>query len=233
MLKHLFPSAAAAREPRPVRPSARRRCRASAGTRDGAGNRAGYAPAMAIRALVFDVFGTLVDWRSGVADAFQASGVSGDPYELADAWRARYRPILAEVNDGARPWGSFDELHLVTLDDLLSERGVELSGAARGELVGGLASPGPVAGRPRGPRGAARRARRWRCSPTATSPCSSTSPATATCASSRPLGRAGPGLQARAGGLPHRRPPARRGSPPSSCWWPPIHGTSRAPAMPA
>jgi 2-haloacid dehalogenase len=91
---------------------------------------------MAVRAVAFDVFGTLVDWRSGVAGAFRASGVSGDPYELADAWRARYRPILAEVNDGARPWGNFDELHLVTLDDLLSERGLELSGEARGALVG-------------------------------------------------------------------------------------------------
>ncbi len=91
---------------------------------------------MAIRAVAFDVFGTLVDWRSGVAGAFQASGVSGDPYELADAWRSRYRPILAEVNDGARPWGSFDDLHLVTLDDLLSERGAELSDAQRRELVG-------------------------------------------------------------------------------------------------
>ena len=90
---------------------------------------------MAVRAVAFDVFGTLVDWRSGVADAFRASGVSGDPYELAEAWRARYRPILAEVNDGARPWGSFDDLHLVTLDDLLSERGAELSDAARRELV--------------------------------------------------------------------------------------------------
>jgi 2-haloacid dehalogenase len=91
---------------------------------------------MAVRAVAFDVFGTLVDWRSGVADAFRASGVSGDPYELADAWRARYRPILAEVNDGARPWGGFDDLHLVTLDDLLCERGVELSDAARRALVG-------------------------------------------------------------------------------------------------
>ena len=91
---------------------------------------------MAVRAVAFDVFGTLVDWRSGVADAFRVSGVLGDPYELADAWRARYRPILAEVNEGARPWGSFDDLHLVTLDDLLSERGAELSGAARRELVG-------------------------------------------------------------------------------------------------
>jgi len=91
---------------------------------------------MAVRAVAFDVFGTLVDWRSGVADAFRASGVSGDPYELAEAWRARYRPILAEVNDGERPWGSFDDLHLVTLDDLLRERGAELSDAARRELVG-------------------------------------------------------------------------------------------------
>jgi 2-haloacid dehalogenase len=90
---------------------------------------------MAVRALVFDVFGTLVDWRSGVAASFRASGVSGDPYELADAWRARYRPILAEVNDGSRPWGNFDDLHLVTLDDLLTEREVELSVEERRRLV--------------------------------------------------------------------------------------------------
>jgi 2-haloacid dehalogenase len=91
---------------------------------------------MAVRALVFDVFGTLVDWRSGIAEAFRASGASGDPEELADAWRARYRPILDEVNDGVRPWGDFDELHLATLDDLLTERGVELPVAERHRLVG-------------------------------------------------------------------------------------------------
>jgi 2-haloacid dehalogenase len=90
---------------------------------------------MAVRALVFDVFGTLVDWRSGVAEAFRASGVSGDPEELADAWRARYAPILMEVNGGLRPWGNLDELHLVTLDDLLIERGVELPVAERHRLV--------------------------------------------------------------------------------------------------
>ena len=90
---------------------------------------------MAVRALVFDVFGTLVDWRSGVADSFRASGVSGDPYELADAWRARYGPILAEVNAGARPWGNLDELHRATLDDLLVERGVELAEQRRHALV--------------------------------------------------------------------------------------------------
>jgi 2-haloacid dehalogenase len=91
---------------------------------------------MAVRALVFDVFGTLVDWRSGVADAFRRSGVSGDPEELADAWRARLWPILAEVNDGSRPWGNFDDLHLVALDDLLTERGMDLPAEARHRLVG-------------------------------------------------------------------------------------------------
>lgn len=91
---------------------------------------------MAVRALVFDVFGTLVDWRSGVAAAFLASGVAGDPEELADAWRTRYRPILAEVNEGSRPWADFDELHLVTLDDLLAERGLQLPVEERRRLVG-------------------------------------------------------------------------------------------------
>ena len=91
---------------------------------------------MAVRALVFDVFGTLVDWRSGVAEAFRASGVPGDPEELADAWRERYRPILDEVNDGSRPWGDFDELHLATLDALLAQRGVELAVQERHRLVG-------------------------------------------------------------------------------------------------
>jgi 2-haloacid dehalogenase len=90
---------------------------------------------VAVRAIVFDVFGTLVDWRSGVAGAFRASGVPGDPQELADAWRARYRPILAEVNAGSRPWGDFDELHLATLHDLLAERGVELPAQERRRLV--------------------------------------------------------------------------------------------------
>ena len=91
---------------------------------------------MAVRALVFDVFGTLVDWRSAVTEAFRASGVAGDPAELADDWRSRYRPILAEVNEGSHPWGDFDELHLVTLGDLLSERRVELSAEERQRLVG-------------------------------------------------------------------------------------------------
>src|SRR5436190_19993377 len=90
---------------------------------------------MAVRALVFDVFGTLVDWRTGVAEAFRCSEVKGEPAELADDWRGRYMPILAEVNDQKRPWGNFDELHLATLDALLDERGLDASAETRGRLV--------------------------------------------------------------------------------------------------
>lgn len=90
---------------------------------------------MALRALVFDVFGTLVDWRTGVAAAFRDAGVPGDPDELADAWRSRYQPILSEVNAGTRPWGNFDVLHLSTLDNLFAERGITLDLEGRWRLV--------------------------------------------------------------------------------------------------
>ncbi len=90
---------------------------------------------MAARALVFDVFGTLVDWRTGIAEAFRASGLAGDPEKLADDWRGRLVPILGEVNDGSRPWGDFDELHHVTLDDLLTERDTDLAAERRAGLV--------------------------------------------------------------------------------------------------
>jgi 2-haloacid dehalogenase len=92
---------------------------------------------VAVRALVFDVFGTLVDWRSGISQAFREAGVPGDPEELADGWRDRYIPILLEVNSGTRPWGDFDLLHHATLDDLLSERELELDAETRERLVVG------------------------------------------------------------------------------------------------
>jgi 2-haloacid dehalogenase len=90
---------------------------------------------LAVRALVFDVFGTLVDWRSGLARAFLASNVSGDPHELADAWRARFWPLLAAVNAGDRPWATFEELHAVALNELLLERGMDLPAPQRALLL--------------------------------------------------------------------------------------------------
>jgi 2-haloacid dehalogenase len=91
-------------------------------------------------ALVFDVFGTLVDWRSGVAAAFAAAGLDdgagADPARLADDWRARYAPALADVNAGARTWSTLDDLHRATLDELLAERSLTgVDEAIRGELV--------------------------------------------------------------------------------------------------
>ena len=90
---------------------------------------------MAIRALVFDVFGTLLDWRTGIAQAFRAASLEGDENELADDWRGRYVPILAQVNKGKRPWGNFDELHHATLDDLLRERGLQADAQTRERLI--------------------------------------------------------------------------------------------------
>ncbi len=92
---------------------------------------------MPVRALVFDVFGTLVDWRSGIAAAFREGGVPGDPEELADAWRERYVPILLEVNNRVRRWGNFDELHLATLADVLAERELDPAIEERRKLVSG------------------------------------------------------------------------------------------------
>jgi 2-haloacid dehalogenase len=88
------------------------------------------------RALVFDVFGTLVDWRSGVAAAFAAAGVEGDPHELADDWRGRYAPALREANRGLRPHETLDDLHAQTLDELLADRGLQVDGATRAGLLG-------------------------------------------------------------------------------------------------
>lgn len=88
-----------------------------------------------VRALTFDVFGTLVDWRSTVARAFGDSGLAADSEELADDWRARALAATQEVNQKQRPWQSFDELHGATLDELLAERGLEVPNERRIALV--------------------------------------------------------------------------------------------------
>lgn len=76
------------------------------------------------KALFFDVFGTCVDWRSGVAREVAAlagrSGVSVDAHAIADAWRAEYQPRMQTVRDGSRPWVSLDVLHRESLDGVLA-----------------------------------------------------------------------------------------------------------------
>jgi 2-haloacid dehalogenase len=90
-------------------------------------------------ALVFDVFGTCVDWRRGVAREVAAiataHGVALDAFAFADAWRAMYQPAMEEVRAGRRPWTILDVLHRESLDTLVPRFGLqELDDAARGAL---------------------------------------------------------------------------------------------------
>src|SRR5947209_3982497 len=90
---------------------------------------------MEVRALTFDVFGTLFDWRSTVTRAFDHSGLGADPDQLADDWRGRALAATQQVNQDQRPWASFDQLHEVTLAELLDDRGLELPAGERSALV--------------------------------------------------------------------------------------------------
>jgi 2-haloacid dehalogenase len=93
------------------------------------------------RALLFDVFGTCVDWRSGVireGEALARRRGLGDVdwAGLADAWRARYQPQLETVRSGSRPWVDLDVLHREALDGLLGRFGLEgLGEEDRAELT--------------------------------------------------------------------------------------------------
>ena len=81
------------------------------------------------RAFIFDVFGTLVDWREGVAtivgSAFEENGVTIDAYTFADAWRARYEPAMASIRMQGRAYVALDILHRENLDATLAEFGIE------------------------------------------------------------------------------------------------------------
>lgn len=95
---------------------------------------------MTIRALVFDVFGTLVDWRSGVArEAKRLLGARApglDAGAFADAWRARYQPSMEKVRSGARPYVDLDTLHAETLSEVLTQFGIDdAPDPVRAELV--------------------------------------------------------------------------------------------------
>jgi 2-haloacid dehalogenase len=77
----------------------------------------------AVKALVFDVFGTVVDWRGSIIREGVALGrgrkLKVDWPAFADAWRAGYRPAMARVRSGELPWTKIDDLHRMILDDLL------------------------------------------------------------------------------------------------------------------
>ena len=92
-----------------------------------------------VRVLAFDIFGTTVDWYTGVsaqlAALFAAHGVQVDAGEFTSAWRGRYIPSMQQVQSGQRPWAYLDTLHRESLDDLLAQHGADLDEPARAEAV--------------------------------------------------------------------------------------------------
>ena len=87
------------------------------------------APIRGVRALFFDVFGTLVDWRTSVArEAENILGMLGhqlDWIAFADAWRAEYQPGMEEVRSGREPFAKLDVLHRQGLVRLLPRFGLQ------------------------------------------------------------------------------------------------------------
>ena len=94
---------------------------------------------MSPRALAFDVFGTVVDWRSSIIRELEAfgetHGVQQDWPAFADSWRAGYAPAMERVRRGDLPWTRIDDLHRMILGDLLDSAGiVSVSGKDVDEL---------------------------------------------------------------------------------------------------
>lgn len=83
----------------------------------------------AIKALVFDVFGTVVDWRGSIAREVDAlavvHGIALDAEAFVDAWRAGYAPAMQRVRVGELPWMRIDALHRLILDTLLPRFGLD------------------------------------------------------------------------------------------------------------
>jgi 2-haloacid dehalogenase len=82
-----------------------------------------------VKALFFDVFGTLIDWRTSIAREARAAlsvhGVAIDWLAFADAWRAQYQPAMDEVRSGRLPFSKLDVLHRRNLDVVLAQFGLE------------------------------------------------------------------------------------------------------------
>ena len=83
-----------------------------------------------VKALTFDVFGTVVDWRGSIAREGRALGkelgLRADWAAFADAWRAGYQPAMQEVRAGTLPWTNIDGLHRRILDRILDESGLDM-----------------------------------------------------------------------------------------------------------
>jgi 2-haloacid dehalogenase len=99
------------------------------------------------RALLFDVFGTVVDWRSGIAREaapfLTRHGLPLDPHAFADAWRDRYQAAMQAVRSGARPFTRLDTLHRENLEAVLRDAGAHLPRGASADLPRGASADLP------------------------------------------------------------------------------------------
>jgi FMN phosphatase YigB (HAD superfamily) len=90
-----------------------------------------------VKALTFDTFGTVVDWRGSIAREVRAMAsekkLRVNAAKFADAWRSGYRPAMNRVASGELPWTKIDVLHRIILDDVLAKF------RSHGDLVGLLA----------------------------------------------------------------------------------------------
>lgn len=99
-----------------------------------------------VRVLLFDVFGTLVDWRSSLIslavsvaarDGVPVVGNTVDWAAVVDEWRRAYQPAMDQVRGGAREWQDLDSLQRETLAAVLGARGIALPASSQEELVRG------------------------------------------------------------------------------------------------
>ena len=78
-----------------------------------------------VKALIFDVFGTVVDWRTSIIRQGKQfgkdQGVKADWEAFADSWRGKYRPFMDKVRTGELPWTNLDGLHRMALEEVLTE----------------------------------------------------------------------------------------------------------------
>lgn len=88
-----------------------------------------------VKALTFDVFGTVVDWRGSITREGhrlgKELGIRADWSAFADAWRAGYQPAMQEVRSGRLPWTNIDGLHRRILDRILHESGLDMLSEAQ------------------------------------------------------------------------------------------------------
>lgn len=93
--------------------------------------------ANSVKALTFDVFGTVVDWRGSIIREGQLlaakKGYNVDWGRFADSWRSGYGPAMNKVRSGELPWTKIDDLHRMILDDLVEE--YSLTGMSESDLV--------------------------------------------------------------------------------------------------